>query len=62
MGFRVAAQALLAVRKHAMMPGALARGRGPGEIAAMASVEVETVKCACPDCVCVVPVAGAVTR
>ena len=28
----------------------------------MASVDVEMVKCACQDCVCVIPVAKAVSR
>ena len=32
------------------------------KITPMASVDVEMVKCACPDCVCVVSLSKAVTR
>jgi DNA-binding transcriptional ArsR family regulator len=42
--------------ERAREPGS---GRGTG---AMASVDVEAVKCACEDCVCVVPLAKAVSR
>lgn len=33
-----------------------------GRMTPMASVDVEMVKCACPDCVCVVSLSKAVTR